>query len=102
MTLDDCRKFHAEEIRYAGKVSSPALLAALAGLPREKFLGPGARCPTVWLSRLSCKSEVCYTPRLKIVNKISRLEKKEPPRLTAMGRNGYFTSVGKKVGEVSK
>jgi protein-L-isoaspartate(D-aspartate) O-methyltransferase len=41
MTLDDCRRFYAEEIRYAAKLSSPALVEAFAGVPREKFLGPG-------------------------------------------------------------
>jgi protein-L-isoaspartate(D-aspartate) O-methyltransferase len=41
MTLDDCRRFYAEEIRYTAKLSSPALVEAFAGVPREKFLGPG-------------------------------------------------------------
>ncbi|MGA2589669.1 MAG: rRNA adenine N-6-methyltransferase family protein [Bryobacteraceae bacterium] len=41
MTLDECRRFYAEEIRFAANVSSPALVEAFARLPREKFLGPG-------------------------------------------------------------
>ena len=41
MTLDDCRSFYAEEIRFAANVSSPALLNAFARVPRENFLGPG-------------------------------------------------------------
>ena len=41
MTLEECRRFYAEEIRYAANLSSPALIEALARVPREKFLGPG-------------------------------------------------------------
>jgi protein-L-isoaspartate(D-aspartate) O-methyltransferase len=41
MTLEDCRRFYAEEIGYAANVQSPALLAAFARVPRESFLGPG-------------------------------------------------------------
>lgn len=40
MTLDDCRRFYAEEIRFAAKLSSPALVEAYARVPRENFLGP--------------------------------------------------------------
>jgi protein-L-isoaspartate(D-aspartate) O-methyltransferase len=41
MTLDDCRRFYAEEIRFAANVTSPALVEAFARVPREKFLGRG-------------------------------------------------------------
>jgi len=41
MTLDDCRRFYAEEVRFAANISSPALVEAFARVPREKFLGPG-------------------------------------------------------------
>jgi protein-L-isoaspartate(D-aspartate) O-methyltransferase len=41
MTLEDCRRFYAEEIRLAAKLSSPALIEAFARVPRERFLGPG-------------------------------------------------------------
>ena len=41
MTLDECRRFYAEEIRLAAKVGSTALIEAFARLPRENFLGPG-------------------------------------------------------------
>ncbi|MGB7622743.1 MAG: methyltransferase domain-containing protein [Terriglobia bacterium] len=41
MTLDDCRRFYADEIRFAANVTSPALVEAFARVPREKFLGPG-------------------------------------------------------------
>jgi len=41
MTLDDCRRFYAEEIRYAANLNSSALAEAFARVPRENFLGPG-------------------------------------------------------------
>jgi protein-L-isoaspartate(D-aspartate) O-methyltransferase len=40
MTLEECRRFYAEEIRLAANITSPALVDALAKVPREKFLGP--------------------------------------------------------------
>ena len=40
MTLDDYRRFHAEEIEQAANLTSPALVEAFARVPREKFLGP--------------------------------------------------------------
>lgn len=39
--LDDCRQFYAEEIQLAANLTSPTLVAALARVPRERFLGPG-------------------------------------------------------------
>jgi protein-L-isoaspartate(D-aspartate) O-methyltransferase len=41
MTLDECRRFYAEEIRFAANLKSPALTAAFERVPRERFLGPG-------------------------------------------------------------
>jgi protein-L-isoaspartate(D-aspartate) O-methyltransferase len=41
MTIDDCRRFYAEEIRFIANVRSPALVEAFAHVPREKFLGSG-------------------------------------------------------------
>jgi protein-L-isoaspartate O-methyltransferase len=41
MTLEECRRFYADEIRFAGNVQSPALVEAFARVPRETFLGPG-------------------------------------------------------------
>ena len=39
--MDDCRSFYAEEIQFAANLTSPALIAALTRVPRERFLGPG-------------------------------------------------------------
>jgi protein-L-isoaspartate(D-aspartate) O-methyltransferase len=40
-TLEDCRRFFVEEVQFAANLSSPALIAALGRVPRERFLGPG-------------------------------------------------------------
>jgi protein-L-isoaspartate(D-aspartate) O-methyltransferase len=41
MTLEQCRRFYAEEVQYAAKLASSALIEAFARVPRENFLGPG-------------------------------------------------------------
>ena len=40
MTLDDCRRFYADEIRFSANPRSSALIEAFARVPREKYLGP--------------------------------------------------------------
>jgi protein-L-isoaspartate(D-aspartate) O-methyltransferase len=40
MTLEDCRVFYSEEIRFAANLTTPGLVEAFARVPREKFLGP--------------------------------------------------------------
>jgi protein-L-isoaspartate(D-aspartate) O-methyltransferase len=40
MTLEDCRAFYAQEIRFAVNPTTPGLLDAFTRVPREKFLGP--------------------------------------------------------------
>jgi protein-L-isoaspartate(D-aspartate) O-methyltransferase len=39
-TLEDCRAFYAQEIRFVATVVTPGLVEAYARVPREKFLGP--------------------------------------------------------------
>jgi protein-L-isoaspartate(D-aspartate) O-methyltransferase len=39
MTLEDCRGFYAQEIRFAANVTTSGLVEAFARVPREKFLG---------------------------------------------------------------
>jgi protein-L-isoaspartate(D-aspartate) O-methyltransferase len=41
MTVEECRRFYAEEIQFAAGLQSPSLVEAFACVPREKFLGPG-------------------------------------------------------------
>jgi protein-L-isoaspartate(D-aspartate) O-methyltransferase len=38
-SIEDCRRFYAQEIRWVSNLASPALVEALARVPREKFLG---------------------------------------------------------------
>ncbi|HYL37029.1 MAG TPA: rRNA adenine N-6-methyltransferase family protein [Bryobacteraceae bacterium] len=40
-SLEDYRRFYAEEIAAVAAVRSPALVRAFASVPREDFLGPG-------------------------------------------------------------
>ncbi len=40
MTIEDYRRYYAEELRYIANIDSP-LVEAFAHVPREKFLGPG-------------------------------------------------------------
>lgn len=40
MTLDDCRRFYAQEIRFSAGLNSAPLVDAFARVPRENFLGP--------------------------------------------------------------
>lgn len=41
LTLEDCRRFYTEEIRFAANLQNVALLEAFARVPREKFLAAG-------------------------------------------------------------
>lgn len=41
MTLDDCRRFYADEIRFSANIQNAALVEAFVRVPRENFLGPG-------------------------------------------------------------
>ena len=41
MTLEECRQFYSEEIRFAANIGSAALVEAFARVPREDFLGSG-------------------------------------------------------------
>jgi protein-L-isoaspartate(D-aspartate) O-methyltransferase len=41
MTIEECRSFYAQEVRFAANLITPGLVEAFAKVPREKFLGPG-------------------------------------------------------------
>jgi protein-L-isoaspartate(D-aspartate) O-methyltransferase len=41
MTIEECRSFYAQEVRFAANLTTPGLVEAFAKVPREKFLGPG-------------------------------------------------------------
>lgn len=41
MTIDECRSFYAQEVRFTANLRTPGLVQAFAKVPRERFLGPG-------------------------------------------------------------
>jgi protein-L-isoaspartate(D-aspartate) O-methyltransferase len=41
MSLEECRAFYAQEVRFAANITTPGLVEAYARVAREKFLGPG-------------------------------------------------------------
>jgi protein-L-isoaspartate(D-aspartate) O-methyltransferase len=41
MTVDECRSFYAQEVRFTANLRTPGLVEAFAKVPRERFLGPG-------------------------------------------------------------
>lgn len=41
MTLEECRRFYAEEVKLAANLKSAAVVEAFARVGRENFLGPG-------------------------------------------------------------
>jgi protein-L-isoaspartate(D-aspartate) O-methyltransferase len=41
MTIEACREFYAQEVKFAANLMTPGLVEAYARVPREKFLGPG-------------------------------------------------------------
>ena len=41
MTIEECRRFYADEVRYNANLSPGPLVEAFARVPREAFLGPG-------------------------------------------------------------
>jgi len=65
MNIEECRRFYADEIRFAANISSPALIEAFARVPREGFLGPGPwelGSPDVRaMASLGC-ANMAYTP----------------------------------------
>ena len=41
MSIEECRSFYAQEMKFAANLATPGLVEAFASVPREKFLGPG-------------------------------------------------------------
>jgi protein-L-isoaspartate O-methyltransferase len=54
MTLEDCRAFYAQEIRFSANLTTPGLVEAFARIPREKFLGP-APCISAQQKLAACR-----------------------------------------------
>ncbi|MGA3047045.1 MAG: methyltransferase domain-containing protein [Terracidiphilus sp.] len=41
ISLEAARRYYAEDLRFVARMQSPALFAAFASVPRERFVGPG-------------------------------------------------------------
>ena len=40
-SVEQVRRWYAEELRFTARVSSPSVVDAFATVPRERFVGPG-------------------------------------------------------------
>jgi protein-L-isoaspartate(D-aspartate) O-methyltransferase len=84
MTLEECRRFYSEEIRFVANLRSERLVDAFAKVPREDFLGPGpweiASAEARGLS-VACGIQTSYIgisdPRHLYHNLVVVLDKKE-------------------------
>jgi protein-L-isoaspartate(D-aspartate) O-methyltransferase len=65
LSIADCRQFYAEEIRFAANLNSPALVAAFARVPREKYLGSSPwqiGSPQLRMMAMSSLGSMAYRP----------------------------------------
>ncbi|MGC1579916.1 MAG: methyltransferase domain-containing protein [Candidatus Acidiferrales bacterium] len=65
VTLEECRRFYSQEIRFAANISSAALVEAYANVPREKYLGPPPwqiASPEQRAMSLASSGNTAYTP----------------------------------------
>ena len=65
MTLEDCRRFYADEVRFAAGIQSLAVVEAFARVHREKFLGPPPwqiGSPELRARSLASLGSMTYTP----------------------------------------
>jgi len=77
-TLDDCRRFYAEEVQFAANLTSPALIAALGSVPRERFLGPGpwdVAVPDMFTGRVQYTATPDADPRRVYHNVVIALDR---------------------------
>lgn len=64
-SIEECRHFYAEEIRFASNIQSKAVIEAFARVPREEFLGPGpweVASPDLRGMSILSATQVSYTP----------------------------------------
>jgi protein-L-isoaspartate(D-aspartate) O-methyltransferase len=65
LSIEDCRHFYSQEIRWLASLSTPGLAEAYARVPREKFLGAPPwkiGSPEQRVMSLSGTSQLSYTP----------------------------------------
>jgi protein-L-isoaspartate(D-aspartate) O-methyltransferase len=65
VTIEECRRFYAQEIRFVANLNSPALIEAYARVPREEYLGAPPwqiASPEVRAMSPAGKGGTTYTP----------------------------------------
>jgi protein-L-isoaspartate(D-aspartate) O-methyltransferase len=113
MTIDDCRRFYAEEIRFAANIRPSALVEAFARVPREKFLGSGpweVASPEVRGMSVLGAMQMSYTPVddprdlyhnvIVVLDKAGDINNGQPSALTRWISSPEIGSITSAVGSV--
>ncbi len=80
-SVESVRRFYAEELCRLNGISSPAILAAFAAVPRERFVGPGPwivqSSGTSWFTQDSDPRRL-YRDALIVLDEAKRLNNGQP------------------------
>lgn len=80
-SIESARRFYAEELCRLNRISSPAILAAFATVPRERFVGPGPwiiqSSGTSWFTEDADPTHV-YSDALIVLDEAKRLNNGQP------------------------
>ncbi len=80
-SIEAARRFYAEELCRINRISSPAILAAFATVPRERFVGPGPwiiqNSGTSWFTEDSDPRQI-YRDSLIVLDEARRLNNGQP------------------------
>ncbi len=81
VSIESARRFYAEELCRLNGISSPAILAAFATVPRERFVGPGPwviqSSGTSWFTADADPTHV-YRDALIVLDEARRLNNGQP------------------------
>jgi len=69
-SIDDDRRFYADEIRFVASVESPALVQAFAREPREKS---GVKPVTTKSQRRAADAKCAAGAKLKVIQKLDKI-----------------------------
>jgi protein-L-isoaspartate(D-aspartate) O-methyltransferase len=79
--IESARRYYAEELCRINRISSPAVFAAFASVPRERFVGPGPwiiqSSGTSWFTENSNAAQV-YRDALIVLDEAKRLNNGQP------------------------
>jgi protein-L-isoaspartate(D-aspartate) O-methyltransferase len=80
-SIESARRFYAEELCRKNRISSPAILAAFATVPRERFVGPGPwsiqSSGTSWFTEDSDPRQI-YRDSLIVLDEAKHLNNGQP------------------------